>query len=221
MNLLVHASIPAIHVAGDIRADGGVIQGGVKQRPLVGRAPGDLHSFQLPFPERLGLRHRTVEIPIWNFRLQIPSGSGDIHRADPDFDQHLFVVRRGELQLGLHVFARRLPAVGLQLVVHIQLGFKRFGEHRVEVDPTVWRPSRNMPPSGNLPVAKHFQLRLNHLPVLDAMLEIHNHAGLRGLRKGVAMNAGPGRGGQLRLDLITVQKHPIVSRCRRLFFLPE
>ena len=70
VGVLVETAIFAVHVCEQVRREHRVIHGCVKRLLLVFRAVDlDLAQCRIPFPARLFTHF--IEVPVWNFRIQI------------------------------------------------------------------------------------------------------------------------------------------------------
>ena len=217
-DLLIHATVASIDVAGEVRGNGAVIERGVEDLPLVVAAAGDLDVPELFLPLLLGFRDHAVEIPSGDFGHQIALGPVHVYRADANLHQDLLVLVGRKLQLCLDLLALGSVA-GLHGVIRIQLGGEGFRKHGMKVDAAVGCPTLHVPPAADFPIIDDFDSRFHRLAVLKTVLEVDDDAGLLRLRKRVAVHARSWRGGEFRLHLETVEQDTVVSRTRDLVLL--
>ena len=214
----VHAKVSAVDVLEDIRRKLGVVECRIENGALVNGlrvrfVDFDVDAAQSLFPHRSGSLLGGIEVPSRLFGHQVAVCAFCIDGTDGSL-QHDFLVFGGFSEVH-DKFAARLHAsvVALELhgVTHDAVSCDRLARNGLEIEPVVVLPPV-VASEGADGVARHFHLHVQHGLVLDAIVEVENHARLFAFRECPPVDGGAACGGDFSHYAVAFEHYGICTR---------
>ena len=223
--LEVHAEVTSVDILEDIRRELGMVECRIEDGALVngsgiGLVDFDVNAVQCVLPQCSGSLLGGIEVPTGLFRHQVSVCALGIHGADGRL-QHDFLVLGGFAEVHKEFAAWLHPSVvafELHGVAYDAVSGNGLACDGLEIETVVVLPPV-VTPEGTDGIARHFHLHVQHGLVLDAVVEVENHARLFAFREGPSVDGRTACGGDFGHDAVAFEFHTVISRKRNFLLV--